>query len=147
MERRGMNDVKVDEISAGGVVVRVRDGMREGLLIRIRRDVYELPKGHVEAGETIEQAAIREIHEETGIRGELRIDRELGSLAYSIARNGMKRSKRVHYFGLHADGDVSFDSLPKGSRELKWVNETELVEVPLVKETLRTIVSAGLGVA
>jgi hypothetical protein len=65
---------RVDEISAGGLVI---DGTKtQGLLIGRRdhkdatgkRILWSLPKGHIEEGETPEQAAIREVAEETGIR-------------------------------------------------------------------------------
>ena len=55
---------------AGGVVVRTVDGEREYLLVEARRSPGEwvLPKGHIEAGETPEAAAAREVEEEAGVR-------------------------------------------------------------------------------
>jgi deoxyribose-phosphate aldolase len=57
------------EISAGGVVYRNRAGTLEILLIQDRYGFFTLPKGKQESGETIEQTALREIQEETGITG------------------------------------------------------------------------------
>ena len=60
-----------DEIqAAGGVVV---DDRNSTVLIvhRPRYDDWSLPKGHVDPGETFEQAALREVFEETGVRCEL----------------------------------------------------------------------------
>ncbi len=65
-----------DEIqAAGGVVVDDRDGT---VLIvhRPRYDDWSLPKGHVDPGETFEQAALREVFEESGVRCELREELE-----------------------------------------------------------------------
>src|SRR6476646_10600368 len=64
---------QVDEFSAGGLVLDLRGDVPRGALIartdRHGRLLWSLPKGHIEAGETAEQAAIREVEEETGIIG------------------------------------------------------------------------------
>jgi len=66
----------VHETSAGGLVIDGLDGPREsqvaaliGRIDRRGRMLWSLPKGHIEMGETAEQTAIREVAEETGIRG------------------------------------------------------------------------------
>ena len=61
----------VDETSAGGLVVDHASGTAAviGRLDRRGRLLWSLPKGHIEAGETAEQAAVREVEEETGIIG------------------------------------------------------------------------------
>lgn len=55
---------------AGGVVTRIVDGQREYLLVEASkvRGLWVLPKGHIEPGETIEAAAVREVEEEAGVR-------------------------------------------------------------------------------
>jgi 8-oxo-dGTP pyrophosphatase MutT (NUDIX family) len=55
------------------VVVRTVDGQREYLLVEARRSRghWVLPKGHVEPGETLEAAAVREVQEEAGVRAEV----------------------------------------------------------------------------
>ena len=56
---------------AGGVVTRVVDGQREYLLVEAStsKGIWVLPKGHIEAGEKAEDAAVREVEEEAGVRG------------------------------------------------------------------------------
>ena len=88
--------------SAGGVVVRgtveggggARDG--EVLLITVSGGRWQLPKGRLEAGETAEQAAVREVEEETGVRG--RVRHELPAIDYWFSRPDRRVHKRVEYF-------------------------------------------------
>jgi 8-oxo-dGTP pyrophosphatase MutT (NUDIX family) len=84
------------EYSAGGVVVR------EGsvLLIRTRdlkgRTVWTFPKGKLNTGETSQQAAVREVEEETGWR--CRVERELPKSEYWFQRAGQRVKKTVRWF-------------------------------------------------
>ena len=83
--------------AAGGVVFRGGDdGEVEVLLVhRPRYDDWTLPKGKLEPGETHEQAAIREVEEETGLRCEL--GRELPPTSYL---DGKGRPKTVRYWSM-----------------------------------------------
>src|SRR5437660_4290713 len=67
--RRGRRMTTVDETSAGGLVVDPdrRQAVLIGRLDRHGRLLWSLPKGHIEDGETIEETAVREVREETGI--------------------------------------------------------------------------------
>jgi 8-oxo-dGTP pyrophosphatase MutT (NUDIX family) len=81
---------------AGGVVVRVDGGPRHYLLVRAKRSrAWVFPKGHIEAGETLEQAAVREVAEEAGVHAEIlarvadttyRIGRDRANVAYFVVR-------------------------------------------------------------
>jgi len=93
---------RVDEVSAGGLVIDATG--TKGLLIG-RRDLkdqsrerllWSLPKGHIEEGETPEQAAIREVQEETGIESE--IARELGVIDFWFMAGGKRIHKTVHHY-------------------------------------------------
>jgi 8-oxo-dGTP pyrophosphatase MutT (NUDIX family) len=93
---------RVDEVSAGGLVVDTTG--TKGLLIgRIdakdasrERLLWSLPKGHIEEGETPEQAAIREVREETGIESE--ISKSLGVIDFWFMASGKRIHKTVHHF-------------------------------------------------
>ncbi len=93
---------RVDEVSAGGLVID-HSGTK-GLLIG-RKDLkdatgqrllWSLPKGHIEEGETPEQAAIREVHEETGIESE--ISKALGVIDFWFMAGGKRIHKTVHHY-------------------------------------------------
>jgi len=87
-------------ISAGGVVFRKGDKGLEIQLIRDRFGKITLAKGKLEAGETVEQAALREIEEETGTVG--RIVDKLSVVEYEDKVHGA--DKEVHYFLVEAEG-------------------------------------------
>jgi 8-oxo-dGTP pyrophosphatase MutT (NUDIX family) len=97
------------ELSAGGVVYRRSAGTIEVALIRTGKR-WGLPKGHVEQGEGIQEAACREVLEETGLEGE--VVEKLGDISY---RYGYKKAggelvrvfKRVHFYLLRwSKGEV-----------------------------------------
>lgn len=98
------------ETSAGGLVVRIVGNEAQAALIgrsgRSQKLRWSLPKGHVEPGESLEQTAIREVHEETGIVGS--IVARLGSFRYTFTANGQRVTKRVHHFLMRAEsGELS----------------------------------------
>lgn len=85
------------ERSAGGLVLRREGGKYDGLVIgRATPRIWSLPKGHVEPSETIEDAAVREVCEETAI--EAAIIEKLSDIRYWFYSNKVKHSKVVHFF-------------------------------------------------
>jgi len=80
------------EFSAGGVVLRGR----EMAVVSPRRGVLALPKGHPDEGETLEQAATREVREETGLTAEPRD--KLGEVRYWYTLHGERVLKSVTFF-------------------------------------------------
>lgn len=93
----------IKEISAGGVVYRTRDGAKEIQLILDRYGKMTLPKGKMEPGETVEQTALREIREETGIEGRIVDFLELITYRYEDDVRGTV-DKEVHYYLVEAVG-------------------------------------------
>ncbi|MCY9656534.1 NUDIX domain-containing protein [Paenibacillus chondroitinus] len=88
------------ERAAGGLVLRKTHSGIHVLLIHDRYGHIGFPKGHLEAGETWEEAAVREISEETGINS--RILSLLGDIEYPIERKGLTIRKQVRLFLLEA---------------------------------------------
>lgn len=92
------------EISAGGVVYRRNEqGQLQIQLIQDRYGKVSLPKGKMEAGETVEQTALREIAEETGLQGVIVAPIDQIKYQYEHAQFGIV-NKEVHYYLVEAVG-------------------------------------------
>lgn len=123
--RRGRRLRTVDETSAGGVVLdAAHDRVAViGRLDRRGRLLWSLPKGHIEAGETAEQTAVREVAEETGIHS--RVLRPLGSIDYWFVAEDRRVHKTVHHFLLEElGGELSDEDVEV--TEVAWVPLREL---------------------
>ena len=115
----------MDETSAGGLVVDHATGSAAviGRLDRKGRLLWSLPKGHIEPGETAEEAAVREVEEETGIIG--RVVAPLGTIDFWFVAEDRRVHKTVHHFLLQAlGGELSDDDVEVA--EVAWVPLEEL---------------------
>ncbi|MBM4436163.1 MAG: NUDIX domain-containing protein [Actinobacteria bacterium] len=115
--------------SAGGVVYRRRrGGAVEVALVQTQRGAWVLPKGAVERGEQPQQAAIREVHEETGIVGD--VEHDLGEIRYEVRPDLWTGfvPKVVHQFLLRATGgNIRPD--PAEHIEARWVDLSDSVRM------------------
>ena len=92
--------------SAGAIILREIEGELKIALAQHRRSskTWTLPKGHVDAGESLEQAALREIYEETGLLN-VQLIRHLGSFVReSIKSNGDVEQKTIHFYLAYSAG-------------------------------------------
>ena len=124
------------EFSAGGVVI---DDHGQYLLIRARdlrnRAVWTLPKGTLTSGETNEQAALREVREETGYRCE--VVRELEPVTYWFQREGRRIKKTVFWFLMrplekagdhdHEVDEVAWTDREEALRRLRYDSDRRLI--------------------
>ncbi|PYI51810.1 NUDIX hydrolase [Paenibacillus flagellatus] len=111
------------EISAGGVVYRTREGRTEIQLIQDRYGKTTLAKGKMEPGETIEQTALREIREETGIVGRIVAKLEQVDYQYTHAEHGVV-DKEVHYYLVEAEGG-ELQAQVEEIRGVEWLDPAE----------------------
>lgn len=112
------------EISAGGVVYRLLpDGRTEVQMIQDRYGKMTLPKGKMEPGETIEQTALREISEETGIEGRIVTKLEQIVYQYNHAEHGTV-DKEVHYYLVEAIGG-DLQAQIEEIRGVEWLTPLE----------------------
>ncbi len=132
---------KVEETSAGGLIIdRSRSALNAALIARHDRRgrlLWSLPKGHVEPGETAQEAAIREVEEETGIRG--RVLAPLGTIDFWFVADGRRIHKTVHHFLLAANGgelsdadievvEVAWVPLAEVAARLAYADERRLLD-------------------
>ena len=137
----------VDETSAGGLVIDVQEGRAVTAVIARRnrggRLEWCLPKGHLEGSETAEEAAVREIAEETGISG--RVLRHLATIDYWFAGDDHRVHKVVHHYLMgyasgaisvagdpdHEAEDAAWVPLRDVARQLAYPNERRIVAIAL----------------
>lgn len=121
---------------AGAVVFR-KDGGTRILLVRSRKSPTDwiFPKGHIEAGETAGQAALREAEEEAGVTGRVR-----SSLAPVLTFRQGDRQVRVHYFLVEYSGEVK----SKERREQVWLPPPEAL-VRLTHDSAKMLLEQALA--
>ena len=127
--------------SAGGVVHRPGTDGRELVIGSRRRErvgvSWSLPKGTPIEGETLEQTALREVTEETGLG--VVITAPLDSISYTFVRDGVRISKTVHYFLMEpTGGDLSEHD--HEFEEVRWVTFSQAASL-LTFESERGLVA------
>ena len=106
------------------------------LVGRSHSGMWALPKGTPESGETLEQVAVREVQEETGL--EVRLIAYIGNISYSFIRDKIRFQKQVRHFLFEAIGgdtslhDAEYDqvewfSIPEALRRLTYQNEVNIL--------------------
>jgi 8-oxo-dGTP pyrophosphatase MutT (NUDIX family) len=128
-------------VSSGGVVYRrgQTGSLEVALCGRLQSGTWSLPKGTPEEGETIQQTALREVQEETGL--EVSIEAELGHIEYQFSRSqGTERfHKRVYFYLMPTHGgsmdlhDPEFDvvkwvPMDEAPRTLTHMNEAQVID-------------------
>lgn len=125
------------EFSAGGIVYK--DG--KVLMIKVKtlsgKYVWTFPKGHIEKGEKKEEAAIREVEEETGVRSEIKKD--LGSFTYYFKdKDGVLVKKTVFWYLMEPLFQAELKT-PGKVLEVKWIDIKEAEKI-ISYDSDRTII-------
>ena len=132
----------IREFSSGGLVIRNMRGRPHLAVVRVRDKILALPKGHPEEGESMKEAALREVREETGLTGE--IEEKLGDVRYWYARDGERVFKVVSFYllrylsGRIADHDHEVEEalwipLEEAPERLAYGGEREMARTALSK--------------
>ena len=136
--------------SAGGVVHRTRDGQQEIVLVHRRHPrLWALPNGTPNAGETLEETALRETREESGL--EVEIEAPIRAIQYFFVRGRTRFHKTVHFYLMRPVGG-SLEQHDHEFDEVAWHQLEEAVEL-MNHATERTVVEeaaamlAGQGAA
>lgn len=132
---------RVEETSAGGFVLAADGSPRIAVIGRRNRGGridWCVPKGHLEGDETKEQAAIREIAEETGL--EATIIESLGSIHYEFSTPTSIISKTVHHFLMkQTGGTLTIENDPdQEAVDIRWVH-IDLLHAELAHENERRL--------
>ena len=126
-------------VSAGGVVMRQGTAGPEVVICGRDSDgVWGLPKGTLDEGESLEQAAVREVSEETGLQ--VKIVKKIGVVEYWFASDGVRVHKWVHHYlmrttgGNTADHDAEYERvewlpIEKALRTLTFGNDKRMVRL------------------
>ena len=117
---------KIPVQKAGGGLVYNKNG---DILFIFRNGKWDLPKGGIEKNEKIEETAIREVEEETGVN-KLVITEKLEKTYHIFKRNGRYKLKITHWFEMKSD----FEGIPKGQIEegiekVVWISPKDLPTV------------------
>ncbi len=130
-------------VSAGGVVLREGAAGAEVVICgRDADDVWGLPKGTLDEGESLEEAAVREVSEETGLKVE--IVKKIGVVEYWFSADGVRYHKWVYHYlmrstgGRTADHDAEHDRVEwmpvdKAIRRLTFDNDKNMVRQAMSK--------------
>ncbi len=109
-------------IAAGGLVYNPQGA----ILFMYRRGKWDLPKGKLDEGETIEACAVREVEEETGLKniqpGEL-----IGITNHEYTMDNVEYEKETHWYKMSVNGEqLLVPQTEEDILELKWVEKSDL---------------------
>jgi 8-oxo-dGTP pyrophosphatase MutT (NUDIX family) len=122
-------------IQAGGGLVA---NDRQEYLFIFRRGKWDLPKGKLDPGETLEQCAVREVREETGLH-EVRLEAPLLTTYHTYDESGHHILKESYWYRMKAvDGQEIVPQREEQITELRWVKHDGIGE--LLKNTFPSIV-------
>lgn len=136
-------------VAAGGVVYSYdAAGQLRLLLIHDKYGVWTLPKGHLDDTETEQEAACREIREETGL--ECVIGPLVQRIRYPVQRKGLWYDKTVAYFLARAEYLTPAPSIAEGITQAAWVDPDQALSLvgydqvrEVVQRALTMLVSTG----
>ena len=139
MKRRGPRRKVEKLVSAGGVVYRLVDGRIETVVCGRREPLrWSLPKGTPDEGETLEQTALREVREETGLEAE--IEAPIGNINYwFVSPDNRSHFDKTVYFYLMAYRGGCTDQHDPEFDEVRWLPSDEAVKSLMYANEVRVL--------
>ena len=114
---------KAPNVIAGGGKVYNDKGK---VLFIYRNGKWDLPKGKIEKKESIEEGAMREVEEETGVKG-LKIMKPLDKTYHIFKRNGRYRIKITYWFKMYTEYDGKLvPETSEGITKVKWLSKKKI---------------------
>jgi len=111
-------------VVAGGGMVKNKKGE---VLFIYRNNKWDLPRGKAERNETIEETSIREVEEETGVKG-LTIENPLQTTYHIFKRGGRNRIKITYWYKMQTNYKGKLKPQEKeGITRVEWLNEEQIV--------------------
>ncbi len=116
---------KIPVNKAGGGLVYNKNGE---VLFIFRNGKWDLPKGGTNKGEEIEDTAMREVEEETGVN-DLSISKKLQKTYHIFKRNGVYKLKITHWFEMHSNYEgIPIGQAEEGIEKVEWKNPEQIKE-------------------
>lgn len=121
-------------IAAGGIV----QNEKGEILLQLRKGKWDLPKGKLDNGESIEECAVREVEEETGLKN-IHLGELIGTTLHSYTEKGVDIEKETFWYDMRVKGDQTLiPQIEEDILDLKWVKEPDLS--PFLKNTYENII-------
>jgi ADP-ribose pyrophosphatase YjhB (NUDIX family) len=112
-----------ENITAAGGIVQNDQGQ---ILLIFRRGKWDLPKGKLDDGESIEECAVREVEEETGLKN-VQLGELIDITTHVYTEKAKDIVKQTHWFAMKVDGEQQLvPQTEEDIMEIKWVKENEL---------------------
>ena len=135
-------------VAAGGVVYRFEDGEMQVVICGLHSTngwTWRLPKGTPDPGETLEETAVREVTEETGLK--VCLEAPIDSIQYWFVRpnDGVRFNKKVHFYlmipigGSFGDHDHEFDQVRWSNKEESRSTLTHKNEIDVLEKAIEMV--------
>lgn len=127
--------------AAGGYVLNDQDQ----LLVFFRRGSWDLPKGKIDPGESPEQAAVREVMEETGLR-HVQLGPHLADTWHTYSQKGKRILKKTWWFRMRTTDTELLPQTEEDIEQIQWVEpKVWLAADPVVYKSIRGVIESGVG--
>ena len=109
-------------VAAGGLV----QNTNEDILMIFRRGKWDLPKGKLDEGETLEQCAVREVEEETGLTG-IKLGEKIITTYHTYTEFGKHILKESHWYKINCNSDQKLvPQTEEDITDIKWVKKSDM---------------------